>query len=183
MSSMATRTKVALLLSGLLVATGCVSGGSVERSAPVESRTTGGSAASASTLLRRDRSGPGERAAAVALRQVGVPYRYGGQSRAGFDCSGLVHYSYGQVGVSAPRTTAALWQTLEPVPAGSVRVGDVLFFDIAGKVSHVGLYLGEGRFVHAPSTGRTVSVARLDEPFYSKTFIRAGRLRPQAAIR
>ena len=119
----------------------------------------------------------GERAAAVALQQVGVPYRYGGATRSGFDCSGLVQYSYGQAGKRLPRTTGQLWSASEAVSSNELQAGDLLFFDIAGKMSHVGLYLGDGRFVHAPSTGRTVAVASLTAPFYRAAFIRGGRPR------
>ncbi|HEX2139300.1 MAG TPA: C40 family peptidase [Woeseiaceae bacterium] len=117
----------------------------------------------------------GERAAAIAVRQVGVPYRYGGRSTDGFDCSGLVNFAYARAGKIVPRTTLQLWRQLHPVDTGDLRVGDVLFFDIEGKVSHVGLYLGRGRFVHAPSSGREVTVALLDAPYYRHAFIRGGR--------
>jgi cell wall-associated NlpC family hydrolase len=117
----------------------------------------------------------GARAAAIAARQVGVPYRYGGRSADGFDCSGLVHYAYARAGKAVPRTTGQLWRQLRPVHSGELLAGDVLFFDIAGKVSHVGLYLGRGRFVHAPSSGREVTVAQLDAPYYREAFVRAGR--------
>ena len=120
---------------------------------------------------------PGERAAAIAAAQVGVPYRYGGRSTEGFDCSGLVSYAYGRAGRTVPRTTGALWRQLRPVAAGELKPGDVLFFDIAGKPSHVGLYLGQGRFVHAPSTGREVSIDELETPYYRRSFIRGGRPR------
>jgi len=119
----------------------------------------------------------GERAAAIALRQVGTPYRYGGASPRGFDCSGLVHYSYANAGKTIPRTTSGLWASLMPVDSGRVRAGDLLFFNIAGKMSHVGMYIGNGRFVHAPSTGKTVSVEHLDNDYYRRTLIRAGRPR------
>ena len=117
----------------------------------------------------------GERAAVVAVRQVGVPYRYGGSSTEGFDCSGLVHYAYAKAGRSIPRTTRHLWRDLRPVAADQLRVGDLLFFDINGSVSHVGLYLGSRRFVHAPSTGREVTVEQLDSAFYRAAFVRGGR--------
>jgi cell wall-associated NlpC family hydrolase len=117
----------------------------------------------------------GERAAAVALRQVGVPYRYGGSSTSGFDCSGLVQYSYRKAGKSVPRTTGQLWAATTTVHPDELREGDVLFFRVEGKMSHVGLYLGGQQFVHAPSSGRTVSVESLNSPFYSAAFIRAGR--------
>lgn len=111
----------------------------------------------------------------IAVRQVGIPYRYGGASRDGFDCSGLVYYAYRRAGVSLPRTTRTLWDGLRPVARSEMRVGDVLFFRVSGKVSHVGLYLGQGRFVHAPQSGREVTVAALSTPFYRQAFIRAGR--------
>jgi cell wall-associated NlpC family hydrolase len=117
----------------------------------------------------------GEQAAVVAVRQLGVPYRYGGSTSKGFDCSGLVHYAYSRAGRSIPRTTTALWRSLQPIAANNLRVGDVLFFNIEGKVSHVGLYLGSRRFVHAPSSGREVTIEELDSAFYRKAFVRGGR--------
>jgi cell wall-associated NlpC family hydrolase len=118
----------------------------------------------------------GEKAAAVALDQVGVRYRYGGSGPQGFDCSGLVHYAYRQAGVAVPRTTGQLWAAAANVDRSDLRAGDLLFFRIEGKMSHVGMYLGERRFVHAPQSGRSVSVASLDAPFYRKALLRAGRV-------
>lgn len=118
----------------------------------------------------------GSQAAEVALAQLGVPYRYGGQTPAsGFDCSGLVHYAYLQVGKALPRTTRALWDRTETVPPRQLAVGDLLFFSIEGKMQHVGLYIGDDRFVHAPSSGKTVSVGSLDSAFYRHALLRAGR--------
>jgi cell wall-associated NlpC family hydrolase len=119
------------------------------------------------------------RAASVALNQVGEPYRYGGNSPGGFDCSGLIQYSYSRAGYSVPRTTGQLWSVAETVDRHQLRAGDVLFFSIEGKMSHVGLYVlyvGEQRFVHAPQSGRAVSVESLQAPFYRRAFVRAGRL-------
>jgi cell wall-associated NlpC family hydrolase len=116
-----------------------------------------------------------EKAAIIAVRQVGVPYRYGGASRQGFDCSGLVHFAYSGTGQRVPRTTGELWRRLAPVSRERLRVGDVLFFRIDGSISHVGLYLGNRRFVHAPATGRNVSVETLETPFYREAFVRGGR--------
>lgn len=117
----------------------------------------------------------GERAAVVAVRQVGVPYRYGGNTVSGFDCSGLVQYAYAHAGKRLPRTTADLWRDARPVPGKDLEVGDVLFFDIEGKVAHVGLYLGQRRFVHAPASGRQVTIEDLDSAFYRQAFVRGGR--------
>jgi len=119
----------------------------------------------------------GERAARVALQQVGTPYRYGGSTPSGFDCSGLVYYSYANAGKNVPRTTGGLWSDLAPINDRDMRVGDLLFFSISGKMSHVGLYLGGGRFVHAPSSGKVVSIENLGSDYYRRAFIRAGRPR------
>ena len=141
-----------------------------------------GCASSPEPVTQNERRAPqridvGHRAAQVALEQVGVPYRFGGQTPAGFDCSGLVHYAYLNAGTSVPRTTGLLWSGTTPVARSELRVGDVLFFSIEGKMSHVGLYLGGGRFVHAPSTGRAVTVETLSSSFYSRAFLRGGRPR------
>jgi cell wall-associated NlpC family hydrolase len=118
----------------------------------------------------------GHKAANVALDQVGEPYRYGGNAPGGFDCSGLVQYSYSRAGYIVPRTTGQLWSAAKTVDRRQLRAGDLLFFSIEGKMSHVGLYLGEQRFVHAPQSGRSVSVESLEAPFYRAAFLRAGRL-------
>ena len=121
------------------------------------------------------RRSPAEQAAIIAVRQVGVPYRYGGSTITGFDCSGLVQFAYAGAGKSIPRTTADQWRQLSPVAGHDLRVGDLLFFRIGGWISHVGLYLGRGRFVHAPSTGREVTIAGLNSDYYRKYFVRGGR--------
>lgn len=119
----------------------------------------------------------GEKAATMALRQIGVPYEYGGSTEDGFDCSGLVQYAYASAGKRIPRTAAEQWRQLGPVGRDEIRVGDLLFFRIDGKISHVGMYVGKGRFVHAPSSGRDVSTESLSSDFYRKAFVRAGRPR------
>lgn len=123
----------------------------------------------------KNRSGIGARAADIALEQVGAPYRYGGNSPGGFDCSGLVQYSYALAGKRIPRTTSGQWAELAPVSDHDMQAGDLLFFRIDGKMSHVGLYLGDSRFVHAPSNGRHVSVESLRSEYYRNAFVRAGR--------
>ncbi len=117
----------------------------------------------------------GVEAARIAYAQVGIPYRYGGANPEGFDCSGLVHYAYDRAGKAVPRTTSALKQATRRVDERALLPGDILFFNVAGKLGHVGIYLDDGRFVHAPQTGRTVSVESLDSPFYRQAFARAGR--------
>lgn len=110
-----------------------------------------------------------ERAADHALSMVGRPYRYGGNTPQGFDCSGLVQYSYSKAGMALPRSTDHLLRVSRPVPLGQAQRGDLLFFDQEGrKASHVGIYLGEGRFVHAPSTGKRVYVTDLADPYWRR---------------
>jgi cell wall-associated NlpC family hydrolase len=153
---------IILVIACGLIGAGCASGSSTKTTMP--------RASSAET------SRLGSAAARIAIEQVGAPYRYGGTNSSGFDCSGLVHYAYLQVGKQVPRTTGDLWRGSQPVSASNLQTGDILFFDIGGKMSHVGIYLGDGRFVHAPSTGKRVTVATLDSVFYQQAFIRGGRL-------
>jgi murein DD-endopeptidase len=118
-----------------------------------------------------------ERAAGSALKMVGKPYRYGGSTPAGFDCSGLVQYSYKQAGVALPRSTDDLLRNSTALRGAHLRRGDLLFFDQEGKKkSHVGIYLGDGRFVHAPSSGKTVRTDRLDSPYWKKHLSEARRI-------
>jgi cell wall-associated NlpC family hydrolase len=101
----------------------------------------------------------GERAATIALRAVGIPYRWGGTSpEAGFDCSGLVHWAYGRLGVEVPHSSYELYETGRKVGWRELRAGDVLVFSGQG---HVGLYLGRGQMVHAPYSGKNVEVVPL----------------------
>lgn len=117
------------------------------------------------------------RAADVALAQVGRPYRYGGNSPRGFDCSGLVQYAYARAGIELPHGTDGLRRVSYPVPRDRLRRGDLLFFHQEGKhASHVGIYLGDEQFVHAPSSGKTVHVAPLNDPYWRKNFAGARRL-------
>jgi cell wall-associated NlpC family hydrolase len=105
----------------------------------------------------------GERAARYARHLLGVRYTYGGNSPAtGFDCSGFVRYVWNHFGVELPRASYEQFDTGRRVPRGALRPGDLVFFDGAG---HVGLYLGRGRFIHAPHTGTVVSIATLTGPY------------------
>ena len=96
----------------------------------------------------------------LARKQLGVPYSYGGASPSGFDCSGLVSWVYGRLGLSLPHNAAALYGVGRPVPRAKLRPGDLVFFSGLG---HVGLYVGQGRMIHSPQSGETVEIQALDE--------------------
>jgi len=116
-------------------------------------------------------------AADIALDMLGRPYRYGGDTPKGFDCSGLVQYSYARAGVKVPRSTEAQRQGTGPVPPKNIKKGDLLFFDQEGKkFSHVAIYLGDNWFVHAPAGGKTVRKDRLTDPYWNKHFLEARRV-------
>ncbi len=101
----------------------------------------------------------GLRAVQIANHLTGVPYRWGGASpRAGFDCSGLVQYVYGRVGIELPHHAAGQYGHGRRVSRGALRAGDLVFFSGLG---HVGIYAGGGKFIHAPRRGTTVRWSRL----------------------
>ena len=118
----------------------------------------------------------GERAVKLAVEMVGTPYRWGGESpSSGFDCSGLVRWAYGRVGVDLPHNSYALYSEGRRVSTSRMVPGDLLFFEGLG---HVGLYLGNGRMVHSPETGRSVEVVLLTATNYGARLIAARRVAP-----
>lgn len=127
---------------------------------------------------RNDPGTVGERAAQYALDMKGTPYRYGGNTPRGFDCSGLVQYSYGRAGVRLPRSTEGLWGFSTAISTRQLRPGDLLFFNEQGKrSSHVAIYIGDEHFVHAPSSGKSVSVGSLYSRYWRRHLEGARRLR------
>ncbi len=123
-----------------------------------------------------DVSTNGGRVATTATQLVGTPYRYGGTTPKGFDCSGLVYYSYRQAGQVVPRTSTAQFSAASRISLKDARPGDLLFFASRKSVDHVAIYLGDDMFVHAPSSGKRVSAGRMTNPYYRDHFVAAGRL-------
>lgn len=111
---------------------------------------------------------------------VGAPYRYGGASPSGFDCSGLVVYSYATAGIPGlPHSAAGLERITRSVSLPELEPGDLLFFQLAEKkTSHVAMYVGDRAFVHAPSKGKRVERVDLDHVFWTPRLRKAGRLGP-----
>jgi cell wall-associated NlpC family hydrolase len=111
----------------------------------------------------------------TALNQVGRPYRYGGNSpNRGFDCSGLVHFSHKSAGIDVPRSTKLQLRQLHRVRYSEIKPGDLLFYKINNKPSHVGIYIGNGKFVHAPSSGKRVAIDRMDSQYWRKRLYSTG---------
>ena len=114
----------------------------------------------------------------TAMQMVGVPYLWGGSTPAGFDCSGLVQYAYSNVGLKLPRTAAEQLAASTPLTLEEAVAGDLLFFRDRSRTSHVAIYLGEGRFVHAPNGGSHVSLDDFSTPYWRTHFAGAGRIIP-----
>jgi cell wall-associated NlpC family hydrolase len=167
---------LALVLAAIVV--GSAGAASPARSAGLTGAVTGGleSAATVTAPPPAPKRTLGERAATIALKAVGVPYRWGGASPAsGFDCSGLVYWAYGRLGIELPHSSYALFGLGRPVPRSRLKPGDLLFFYGLG---HVGMYIGHGRMVHAPSSGRLVEIVKLRGSHYGGRLVGARRIVP-----
>ena len=166
-----------LALTVAAIVFGCATAGaSSDLPATVERPAPTSPAHRAATRARKPKPKPtlGERAARIALRAVGVPYRWGGTSPAsGFDCSGLVYWAYGRLGIALPHSSYALYREGRGVARSRMKEGDVLVFSGLG---HVGLYVGRGRMVHAPHSGARVEIVRLGGSHYSGRIVSVRRV-------
>jgi len=112
-----------------------------------------------------------------AISLLGAPYEWGGSGPTSFDCSGLVRFVHDQLGIETPRTAAEQYSASTPVNLGRIVPGDLLFFRTSGRrISHVAIYTGEGRFIHAPQAGRPVELRTLDDEYYAPRLAGAGRM-------
>lgn len=124
-------------------------------------------------------SSPGEQLAGLAADLAGLPYSWGGVSPAtGFDCSGLVYYVHSQFGVTLGRDAAAQYGNGRVVPRGDLLPGDIVFFSdtYVGGISHDGIYLGDGRFVHAVQPGSGVRITSLGDGYWGPRYLGARRV-------
>ncbi len=132
--------------------------------------------------FKQDTSVGTEDISIAAVGLVGVPYRYGGNNpKAGFDCSGLIGYVYYKAAnIKLPRTIDAMSNKGKSIESQPPAPGDLVFFNTTGdKYSHAGIYVGQGRFVHAPSTGGTVRLDQIETPYWASRFTEARRLAAQ----
>ncbi len=119
--------------------------------------------------------------AVYALSLDGIPYKYGGTSpESGFDCSGFVGHVFKQsLGKSLPRTTAEISRVGIELDLDELRPGDLVFYNTLNKRnSHMGIYLGEGKFIHSPSTGKSVTIVNMNERYWRKRYNGARRINP-----
>jgi cell wall-associated NlpC family hydrolase len=156
-------------------AAGCSWGPVVPSDAPV-SDTTWKSWGRTDPADTNEPSGPASQVVNLATGFIGTPYRWGGATPAGFDCSGLVYYTYRKAGFTVPRTSQEQYRAATPVPIGRAKPGDLVFFGRRGTITHVGIYIGDERFIHAPESGRAVTIAHLGNGYYRQRFAGAGRL-------
>lgn len=113
----------------------------------------------------------------LARKLLGIPYRWAGADPAkGFDCSGLVYYVFNELQVRVPRMQRELFKSAEQVGKTDLKPGDLLFFNTFARLSHVGIYIGEGRFIHAPRRGTTVTIESMDSSYYRGRFAGARRV-------
>lgn len=111
-----------------------------------------------------------------AYKFLGKPYVYGATGPNSFDCSGLTQYVYNKFGVKISRTTYTQVNEGTKVNRNDLKAGDLVFFNTEGSISHVGIYIGNGEFIHAPRSGKPVMVSSLSDGYYSKKYATARRI-------
>lgn len=111
----------------------------------------------------------------MAKQYLGIRYVRGGQSEKGFDCSGFVSYVYSKLGLKIPRSSAQQSVAGQKIAKDATKAGDLVFFFTRGKniISHVGIYIGDNKFIHAASSGKGVIISSLNEPYWKSRFSKA----------
>ncbi|HWR43228.1 C40 family peptidase [Sporomusa sp.] len=134
---------------------------------------------SGNTELSRGKSDRriGQQIAGFAQKYLGVPYVWGGSGEGGFDCSGFIHYVYGRYNISLPRVADEQYDTGRRIPLSDIEPGDLVFYSTyAPGPSHVGIYVGNGQFIHASSGAGEVTLTAMSKPYYQARFLGAFRV-------
>jgi cell wall-associated NlpC family hydrolase len=173
------RAAIAFCLFAALALAGCGGGPAVRDDTPRAQKPRPPARTQAWPAVEPENPAAANAVVIRAIGLVGTPYRYGGNTpEGGFDCSGLVNYVFrDMLDLRLPRTSRQLAEIQGPkIPPQRLAAADLVFFGRQGEVTHVGIYVGEGRFVHAPSTGGTVRLDHLDGPYWSEHYSGAKRV-------
>jgi len=162
---------------GVTPSAGALNGTSGSTSSGSGSSSSGTSTPSTPSGSVQNGSVTGEQIAAKAKQYLGVPYQWGGASPSGFDCSGFVYYVLNNLGIKVSRTLNSMYSQGKAVSKSALQPGDVVFFQNTYKegLSHVGIYVGGGQFIHSPQSGQVVSFANLNSSYYVKHYYGAVR--------
>lgn len=165
---------IAVLLIATLLLHGC---GHVTKPNPVHSRSKHAQVAPI-RIKNINRQQGGQELMLYSLSLIGTPYRYGGSDRSGFDCSGMVQYVYwSALKIKLPRTARDIAAAARPIDKHDLQVGDLVFFNTSGQMfSHMGLYIGQDQFIHAPSSNGVIRTAKLSDPYFRQHFTAARTL-------
>ena len=139
--------------------------------------SSGNSSNSGSTTGVQSSTVTGDQIVAKAKQYLGVPYKYGGTTPSGFDCSGFVYYVFRNLGINISRTQSVIYAQGTPISKSELKPGDLVFFQNTYKsgLSHVGIYVGGGQFIHSPHSGKVVSYADLNSDYYTSHYYGAAR--------
>ena len=125
----------------------------------------------------------GKRALREAEKQLGKPYIWGAKDgEKGFDCSGLTAFVYGSLGVPLAPNALGQYAQGDPIERGSLQAGDLIFFSGQGSPLHVGIYGGDGRFIHAPGSGKEIQWGKADDAYFRNRFVGARRMAPPLSV-
>jgi gamma-D-glutamyl-L-lysine dipeptidyl-peptidase len=164
-------TRLVAVLGVLIIVAACSSAPRYRgRPSPVDSAPVAGAVHDGGGTAR------GDDVVKRAADYLGVPYRNGGTTTRGVDCSGLTYAVYGSIGIRLPRTSDDQAHAGSPVPRDDLEPGDLIFFGSGNNVSHVGIYAGDGEFIHASDRARSVRFDRLDNKYFRKRYITARRV-------